>query len=86
MVPCAAREITLFVAASHLSRLIQEGFMPSAPGARAPRNIEKRKRKAARKAAPKKASNAVGATIGARQRAKKLANKRRGATKVAATA
>jgi hypothetical protein len=55
--------------------------MPSAPGARSPRNVEKRKRKAKRAAAPKKATNAVGVTIGARQRSKKLANKRRGAAK-----
>jgi hypothetical protein len=60
--------------------------MPSAPGARSARNVEKRKRKAARKAAPKKATNAVGVTIGARQRSKKLANQRRGAVKAAATA
>ena len=60
--------------------------MPSAPGARSLRNIEKRKRKAKRAAAPKKATNAVGVTIGARLRAKKLANKRRGAAKTAATA
>jgi hypothetical protein len=60
--------------------------MSSAPGARAPRNIEKRKRKAKRKAAPKKATNAIGVTIGARSRAKKTANLRRGAVKVAVAA
>ncbi len=60
--------------------------MPSSPGARSPRNIEKRKRKAKRAAAPKKATNAVGATIAARQRSKKAANLRRGAVKVAASA
>lgn len=59
--------------------------MPSAPGARSARNTMKLKRKAARKAPPKKATNAVGATIAARQRSKKLANKRRGAAKPAAT-
>lgn len=58
--------------------------MPSAPGSRSLRNIEKQKRKAARKAAPKKATNAVGATLGARQRSKKLANQRRGAVKASA--
>lgn len=60
--------------------------MPSAPGARSPRNIEKRKRKAKRKAAPKLATSSAGITIGARQRAKKAANIRRGASKPAAAA
>ena len=60
--------------------------MPSAPGARAPRNIEKRKRKAKRKADPKKATSAVGVTLAARQRSKKAANKRRGAVKAEAAA
>lgn len=58
--------------------------MPSAPGARSPRNVEKRKRKAKRAAAPKKATSARGTTLGARQRSKKIALKRRGAAKKAA--
>ncbi|MGE0698935.1 MAG: hypothetical protein AB7O57_07555 [Hyphomicrobiaceae bacterium] len=58
--------------------------MPSGPGARSPRNIEKRKRKAKRAAAPKKPTSSVGVTLGSRLRARKLANKRRGAMKSAA--
>jgi hypothetical protein len=52
---------------------------PTARGARSPRNVETRKKKARRALPRKKATQSVGNTIGARVRAKKLAGKKRAA-------
>lgn len=54
--------------------------------ARSPRNIEKRKKKAAHAVPRKKASGITGNTIAARTRAKKLSGQRRAAKAKAAAA
>lgn len=58
----------------------------TARAARSPRNIAKRKRKAARVIPRTKATGTAGNTLAARSRAKKLAGKRRAAKAKAATA
>ena len=54
-----------------------------ARGARSPRNIETRKKKARRAIPRKKLTRTLGNTIGARVRAKKMAGKKRAAKKKA---